>query len=201
MELKSRLSRLLRVLVCGLLVLAVLVPAWAEAEITHGVVTAETVMFRPRIGTTDYIDRLTRGWSAEVLDTQEVSGVTWYKIKTNTPRFPNRTYEGFVHGNFFRLMTAQEQAAWLLNPVQPGAAAPAPTATQAPGTPGGTVPSGSTDAGRVTGYVRITKSNQPAPNARRQNSRNAGQGCCAGYYGPVASRAATTGCLCAIRPA
>ena len=131
MELKSRLSRLLRVLVCGLLVLAVLVPAWAEAEITHGVVTAETVMFRPRIGTTDYIDRLTRGWSAEVLDTQEVNGVTWYKIKTNTPRFPNRTYEGFVHGNFFRLMTAQEQAAWLLNPVQPGAAAPAPTATQA----------------------------------------------------------------------
>ncbi|MGI6654186.1 MAG: SH3 domain-containing protein [Christensenellales bacterium] len=189
MELKSRLSRLLRVVVCGLLVLAVLVPAWAEAEITHGVVTAETVMFRPRIGTTDYIDRLTRGWSAEVLDTQEVSGVTWYKIKTNTPRFPNRTYEGFVHGNFFRLMTAQEQAAWLLNPVQPGAAAPVPTATQAPGTPGGTVPSGSTDAGQVTGYVRITKG---GTNLRQtpggKTIETLAKDVVLAYYGPVASQ-------------
>ena len=124
-----------------------------------------------------------------MLDTQEVSGVTWYKIKTNTPRFPNRIYEGFVHGNFFRLMTAQEQAAWLLNPVQPGAAAPAPTATQAPGTPGGTVPSGSTDAGQVTGYVRITKG---GTNLRQtpggKTIETLAKGVVLAYYGPVASQ-------------
>ena len=155
MEYKSQRIRPLRAAVCLVLALALLLPLLAFAEVNHGIVTGETVMFRPRIGASDYIDRLPRDWSAEVLETQVVSNVTWYKIKTNTPKFPNRIYEGFVHGDYFRLMTEQEQAAWLLNPVQPGAI-PAPTATTtaataAPGATATPTPAAQVPDGQIAG--------------------------------------------------
>ncbi len=196
MEYKSQTYRPLRTAACLMLVLALLMPAWALAEVNHGLVTSETVMFRPRIGTSDYIDRLTRGWSAEVLETQVVNNVTWYKIKTNTPKFPNRVYEGFVHGDFFRLMTEQEQTAWLLNPVQPGAV-PAPTATPVPGAtaaPVVTAVPGATAApqvpvGQIAGYVRITQANtnlRETPGGKALTSL--AKDVVTAFYGPVASQ-------------
>lgn len=186
MEYKSKEYRPLRTAACLVLVLALLLPALALAEVNHGLVTSETVMFRPRIGTSDYIDRLTRGWSAEVLETQQVNGITWYKIKTNTPKFPGTIYEGFVHGDHFRLMTEQEQAAWLINPVQPGLV-PVPVipgTTAAPVTAAPQVPTR-----QIAGYVRIILSNtnlRETPGGKTIATLN--KDVVTAYYGPVASQ-------------
>lgn len=114
---------------------AILLPAtWAAAAVTHGVVTMDAVNLRPSINTSDYIDRLNAGWVAQVLEVVTDAGKQWYRVKTNTPTFPNRTYEGYIAGAYFRMMTEAEEAAWLKNPNQGGViVTPAPI-------PGTTVP-------------------------------------------------------------
>ncbi|NLZ89527.1 MAG: hypothetical protein GX916_08510, partial [Clostridiales bacterium] len=71
-----------------LVVALMLLPAFGSlAEVTHGVVTMDKVFLRPKAGAADFIDRLHTGWAAEILGTQTVDGVLWYKVKTNTPTF------------------------------------------------------------------------------------------------------------------
>ncbi len=128
----KRNTYFLRRTACFLLAAALLAPmAPAIAETGYGVVTEDKVNLRPSPTTSDYIDRLDAGWAARVLGTETAGGALWYKVETNTPTFPNRTYTGYIHGDFFRMMTEAEQAAWLANPYQGGAFAGA--ATPAPG--------------------------------------------------------------------
>jgi len=143
-----------------LVVALMLLPAFGSlAEVTHGVVTMDKVFLRPKAGAADFIDRLHTGWAAEILGTQTVDGVLWYKVKTNTPTFPNRTYEAYIHGNFFRLMTEAEQAAWLANPVQASLVPAASTSPAATGNqtqpPDAVAPA----VQGIAGYLKITAHN------------------------------------------
>lgn len=136
MEQRERANGLRR-LVCTVLALALLwsiIPA--SAEVTHGVVTGDKVLFRKEITGSDYWDRLDKGWVAKVLDEVKDSKYTWYKVETNVPVALSRTYVGYIRGDFFRMLTQAEETAWLVNKPQPYLAAidggTAPTASPAP---------------------------------------------------------------------
>ncbi len=127
---KALLSRL----GCALMALIMMTPLLpAGAEVTHGMVVVgagQTVNFRPSYDTHDFYDRLPAGWVAKVLSQDIFDGVTWYKVETNGYTLPNRTYTGYIRGDFFRMLSQEEEAAWLVNKPQPftGAATPTPTA-------------------------------------------------------------------------
>jgi peptidoglycan hydrolase-like protein with peptidoglycan-binding domain len=95
----------------ALLLVAGLLPA--GAEVSHGMVLGDKVLFRKAPDTSDFWDRLNTGWVAEVLDTVTSSGVTWYKVEVNIPISMDRLYTGYIKGDFFRLLTAGEEAAWI----------------------------------------------------------------------------------------
>ena len=119
MEINKRKTSLHRVFSC-LLILALLWGALpALAEVTHGVVTGDRVLFRKATTGSDYWDRLDLGWVAKVLDEFKSGGYTWYKVETNTPKFKDRTYTGYIRGDFFRMLTQAEESAWLVNKPQP----------------------------------------------------------------------------------
>lgn len=76
-----------------------------DGDGTYGRTTADNVMFRKVMSTTgDYWARLPLNWTAEILGTETKNGVLWYKVKTNTPATPSRTYTGYIHGNFLRVI-------------------------------------------------------------------------------------------------
>ena len=161
MEINKRKTSLYRVFGC-LLALAL---AWgalpALAEVTHGVVTGDKVLFRKEITGSDFWDRLDRGWVARVLDESKSGGYTWYKVETNIPVAKNRTYTGYIRGDFFRMLTQEEETAWLVNKPQPdpslgGAAGDPPEKTAAPD---------SAPDGEATGTLTITKK---STNLRRE---------------------------------
>ena len=121
----------------------------AAAEVTHGMVVVgvgETVNFRPSYDTSDFIDKLPAGWVAKVLSQTTYNGVIWYQVETNGYTLPNRTYTGYIHGNFFRMLSAEEEAAWLVSKPQPYTAAvgnvPPPTATPTPAPSSSSAPTG-----------------------------------------------------------
>lgn len=105
-------------LMCLLLALALLSPGLGvEAEALSAkymYTTMSNVMFRPKPGTSDYIDRLSLGWPLELLSQTTSGDELWYQVKAfNTPTFPNREQTGYVRGNVVRMMTAAEEAAYL----------------------------------------------------------------------------------------
>ncbi len=81
---------------------------------TFGRVTADNVFFRKNTSTTgDFWARLPMGWTLEVLeilDPKAHSGITWYKVKGSIPSNPSRTYTGYIHGNFFTLISSTPTA-------------------------------------------------------------------------------------------
>ena len=170
MELHNRRGSLRR-LFSALLALALVWSALpAAAEVTHGMVvvgTGETVNFRPRYDTSDFYDKLPAGWVAKVLSQTTYNGVIWYQVETNGFTLPNRTYTGYIHGNFFRMLSAEEEAAWLVSKPQPFTAAsgsaPIPAATQPVQIPEGSTPVPA--AGDATGTLQITKT---STNLRRE---------------------------------
>lgn len=111
-----------------LVVLSLLLPAAMAAQTGEqwGYSTVNDAKFRPRPGTTDYIDNLPVNWPAKILGTETVGGVLWYKVHTNTPTRPTTYVDGYMRNDVFRPMTAAEQAAHL------GQAVPAPTAVPQP---------------------------------------------------------------------
>ncbi len=111
-------TRGLRV-ICLLLALTIFLPLLpAKAQVTHGVVTRDKVLFRKVIGSSDYWDYLNNGWAVEILGTDVGGGFTWYRVKTNLPHKPNVTETGYLRNDVMREMTPEEEQKWLANPVQ-----------------------------------------------------------------------------------
>lgn len=169
-------SRGLRVL-CLLMALALFLPLMpAMAEVTHGVVTRDRVLFRQVIGSSDYWDYLNSGWAVEVLGTEAGGGFSWYKVKTTLPHKPSVTETGYLRSDVMRLMTAQEEQQWLTNPVQGSwqntvvaVQTTPPTTGTGTGTTGTIYQPGESSLGAqalaeeattyTSGYVRITQTN------------------------------------------
>lgn len=134
----------MRRLLCAVLVLGLLWSAFpAAAEVSHGVVTGDRVLFRKATTGSDYWDHLDKGWVAKILGETKDSKYTWYKVEANIPVALNRTYVGYIRGDFFRKLTAQEESTWLVNKPQPYAALfdnpPIVTASPSPTPTGSTV--------------------------------------------------------------
>lgn len=96
-------------------------PLEIEATVNgaHGLVMDNRVLFRKSPTNSDYWDYLNTGWVAKILSTTKSGGYTWYNVETNIPMSLNRTYKGYIRGDFFRLLTQEEEAAWLVNKLQP----------------------------------------------------------------------------------
>ena len=131
-----------------------LLPMAAQAEDKQYAYTSTSdVMFRPRMGGSDYISRLPQGWVLEVVAETTKGSVAYYQVKGSTPENPNQTKTGYIVAQYMVKMTAEEQAAWLANPQQPMQSAAAPTAapaqqpTAAPGA----------SSGEAKGYIRLTQ--------------------------------------------
>lgn len=124
----------------ALVMLLLLLPLSGTAATEQYVrVTTDNVLFRKAAGTSssDFWTRLPEGWTLMYLDAVDKSGVTWYKVQGGTPKAPSRTYIGYLHENYARLLTPEECDAWEANPVQPqgDAGSPDKTATPKPDAP------------------------------------------------------------------
>ena len=84
----------------------------AQAETIWGVVTAEDVKVRKYASTgKDYWFEVDTGYTCAVNGTVVSEGVTWYHVNATHPeQGGTRTYVGYIHGNYFRLLTATESA-------------------------------------------------------------------------------------------
>ena len=136
----------LAALLAAVLLLCTLpVGAWGEAQ--YGRVNLNKVRFRKTATSSDSGEwwcLLNSGWVVEVLEERTENGSEWYRVRCNIPDNLDRNYTGYIMKKFVTLMTEQEQANWLKNPVQPGGkaaytatpgpqgATPAPTATPVP---------------------------------------------------------------------
>lgn len=122
----------------------------AQAAGAYGKATADGVKVRKQPSTSAaYWFKIDNGYVCELLGTEASGGITWYKVNVVHPD-PNstRTYIGYIHGDFFTPLTAEEAAAWEQNHVLPGTATPTPTPTPAAGSDGNqTTGSGDTTAG------------------------------------------------------
>ena len=97
---------------------------------TLGMVTRDNVFFRKDMSTAgDFWSRLPYGWTMTVLGKEVKGKTTWYKVKGGTPENPNRTYTGYIHGDYFILISStvtSTPAPWY---VPTGLPTAAPTAT------------------------------------------------------------------------
>lgn len=85
----------------------------AQAAGAYGKVTAQQVLVRKQPGTnTNYWFKLDTGSVCEILDVQSVDQITWYKVNAEHPSDIGRTYIGYIHGDFFMPMTAEEIRQW-----------------------------------------------------------------------------------------
>ena len=74
---------------------------------TLGMVTQDNVFFRNDMSTAgDFWARLPYGWTMTVMDVQTKGKITWYKVKGGTPQNPDRTYVGYIHGDYFILINS-----------------------------------------------------------------------------------------------
>lgn len=134
---KSWHPRPRRGLVCLLVFTLLLGILPVQAAVNHGVVTHDKVIFRTTAGGDINWGYLNKGWVAKVLSETKAGGHNWFRVETSIPAHPTRTYFGYIRADFFRLLTEEEEANWLVNKPQPdptlGGAAPAvsaqPTAT------------------------------------------------------------------------
>lgn len=130
----------------------------AEGEI-YGQVTDDNVKVRKSASTSaDWWFKLPKDWVSQIVGTTTSGGVTWYKVNTNGPTQGDRTYVGYIHGDFFRQLTAEEQAAWLVSKPQPGIGVVTPTPAPTPEGETPTVAPGSaTPIPEPSNYGRINK--------------------------------------------
>lgn len=103
--------------------LVAVVLAWtllpAGAETTHGIITGDKVLFRKTVTGSDFWDRLNTGWVIKTLSQVNYDGHQWYKAEANVPVAPGRTYTGYIRSDFVRMLTEEEEKAWLLSKQQP----------------------------------------------------------------------------------
>ncbi len=130
--------------------------ASAEA-VLYGKVTADNVKVRKTASTSaDTWFKLPKDWVSQIVGTTVKDGITWYKVNTNGPTQGTRTYIGFIHGGYFVQLTAEEQAAWLLNPVQPGLNATAAPTTAGTATQTATGATSTPAPDSTIGYVKLS---------------------------------------------
>ncbi len=111
---KTKRSRLL----CVALVLSMLLscwPAWqapsAAAEDALGIVTSSSVHVRKEASRYGEIwFDLPQNYVCTILEETTAEGIHWYKVKTGNPESTtgSSTYIGFIHGDYFRALSAQE---------------------------------------------------------------------------------------------
>ncbi len=84
----------------------------ARAETKRMGITLDTVNVRYGAGTGEkIIFALPKDHVCEILDTKKVQGIKWYRVETIDPSRKNSNkYRGYIHGDFFRELTAQEIA-------------------------------------------------------------------------------------------
>ncbi len=118
---ENRVSKKTRVctLLVALMMMVTLLPTFATAEAKYGCAIKDDIFFRASPSKDSiYWDRLKGGWVVNILGTVKKNGVTWYRVKGTLPKKPDSTREGYVHGDFFRELTAEEAKQWEQNPVQ-----------------------------------------------------------------------------------
>ena len=106
-----------------LLVLCLVLPALpggpvsaARAEsATYGMTTANGVRFRKEPSTkADYWFLLDSGYICTIDAETNNEGIHWYKVTAVHPTPEStRTYKGYIHGEFFRRLTDEEEADYL----------------------------------------------------------------------------------------
>lgn len=140
---KLRMNRIMSVLLVLSLLVSLVPASFASAETTsmYGKTTDKGVRVRKSASTAaDYWFTVDEGTVAEVRGTTKAGGILWYKVVVQHPD-PEKTnfYHGYIHGDYFRYLTAEEEQAYLAGqpaPVVP-TAAPAEqdsSATAAPAT-------------------------------------------------------------------
>jgi len=106
-------KRLMTLALALLMALSVLPAEWngsAKAEGAYGKVTADGVKVRKKASTSaGYWFKLDTGYVCEVLDVVPDDDITWYKVNVEHPDPGSvRTYIGYIHGDFFALLTQEE---------------------------------------------------------------------------------------------
>ena len=88
--------------------------AVAKAATVYGMTTADGVRVRKSASTSaDYWFKLDENYVCEVKDEDTKEGIHWYKVEAVNPDpNNNRVYTGFIHGDFFRLLTEEETEAY-----------------------------------------------------------------------------------------
>ena len=89
----------------------------AQAAGAYGKVTADGVKVRKKASTSAaYWFKLDTGYVCEVLDVVSDDDITWYKVNVEHPDPGSvRTYIGYVHGDFFALLSEDEAAEYEQN--------------------------------------------------------------------------------------
>ena len=126
----------------------------ALAEDPLGIVTSSSVHVRKQASTSaDYWFDLPQNFVCTILGETDAGGVHWFKVRTHHPNNPSskNTYDGFIHGNFFRALTEEETASYNANGIINTASS---TVTAAPASAAPTAASG-TSAPASAGTVGI----------------------------------------------
>ena len=126
----------------------------ALAEDPLGIVTSSSVHVRKQASTSaDYWFDLPQNFVCTILGETDAGGVHWFKVRTHHPDNPSskNTYDGFIHGNFFRALTEEETASYNANGIINTASS---TVTAAPASAAPTAASG-TSAPASAGTVGI----------------------------------------------
>ena len=138
----------LRRLSCAILALAMIFSLWplsilsagAEQEV-YGMTTANGVNLRVSASTkANYLFYLPVNYVCVVKGEVTAEKIHWYKVEAKQPNADNnRTYPGYVHGDYFRLLTADETQAYLAGnsvntstPIPESGNGPTPTPTPLP---------------------------------------------------------------------
>ena len=152
-----------RRLLCLLLALCMMLPLIpaASAETTRmGITLMDKVNMRYGAGTNEKICfSLPANHVCEILSDKVVAGVRWYRVSTIDPSRKNsNTYQGYIHGDFFRELTAEEidlynKSGTVATPTpvpQGNGTEPTPTPTPAPAGKNTDLPAISGSIGSVT---------------------------------------------------
>lgn len=112
------------------------VPEWSAAALAEGSwgkVTADEVKVRKRASMDEeYWFIVDADYICEVTDVVSEDGITWYKVVAEHPDSENlRTYVGYIHGDYFRMLTTDE-----VNKLEAQQAAKKPNVPAAEGTIG-----------------------------------------------------------------
>ena len=142
---------------CAISTFAWPVQTASAADEIYGRVNTDNVKVRKSASTSaDFWFKLPKDWVSQITDTTTKDGITWYKVTTNSPTQVNRTYVGYIHGDYFAQMTAEDQAKWLQDgKPQPGLGVVTPSPTPSP--------EGMTPTPTPAGMTPVPSDQRPTP--------------------------------------